>query len=173
MEDLFRIVSDSLARHGIVSTLDHRRLRWSQWILLRSDSTAALLPSVPGLFALAEELQTVGGRRMLALFRISETDDIEATIDRLRCDETSEQKLAARRCFVRFAAIEDAAQRQSALAALQQWMNASASAASGIAIDFDLKPFACGGSQVAEPSREARATQAAPAPLPLGFQRTR
>ena len=117
MEDLFRIVSDSLARHGVVTTLDHRRLRWSQWIPLSADSTATLLPSVPGLFALAEELQTVGGRRMLALFRMSETDDIEAAIDRLLCDETSEQKLTASRCFVRFAAIEDAMQRHSALAA--------------------------------------------------------
>ena len=168
MEDLFRIVSDSLARHGVVTTLDHRRLRWSPWIPLSSDSTAALLPAVPGLFALAEELHAVGGRRMLALFRISETDDIESTIDRLLCDETScEPKLTAGHCFVRFAAIEDAAQRQSALAALQQWMSASASAASGVATDFDLKPFAWGGSQAVEPNREARATPAAP--LPLGF----
>ena len=167
MEDLIRIVSDSLARHGVTTTLDHRRLHWSQWIQLGSDSTIALLPSVPGLFAIAEELQTVGGRRMLALFRISETDDIEATINRLLCDDTSEQKLTARRCFVRFAAIEDATQRQSALAALQQWMSASASAASGIATDFDLKPFAWGSSQAAEKDREARALQATP--LPLGF----
>jgi hypothetical protein len=169
MEDLFRIVSDSLARHGVVTTLDHRRLRWSQWIPLSADSTATLLPSVPGLFALAEELHTVGGRRILALFRMSETDDIEAAIDRLLCDETSEQKLTASRCFVRFAAIEDAMQRHSALAALQQWMSASASAASGIATDFDLKPFAWGGSQVVQPNREARALQAEPARIPLGF----
>jgi hypothetical protein len=87
----------------------------------------------------------------------------------LLCDETSEQKLTASRCFVRFAAIEDAMQRHSALAALQQWMSASASAASGIATDFDLKPFAWGGSQVVQPNREARALQAEPARIPLGF----
>jgi len=76
VENLFRIVSNSLARHGVETALDHRRLRWSQWIPLGADSTTIMLPSLPGLFALAEELQTIGGRRMLALFRVSESDDI-------------------------------------------------------------------------------------------------
>jgi len=169
VENLFRIVSNSLARHGVETALDHRRLRWSQWIPLGADSTTIMLPSLPGLFALAEELQTIGGRRMLALFRVSESDDIEAAINQLLSDDTSEQKLTARRCFIRFAAMEDAAQRQCAHAALQQWMSASASAASGIATDFDTKPFAWGNSQAVEPNRETRAQKAAPAPLPLGF----
>ncbi len=56
MEALTRLVADSLARHGLDRPVDPRRLQWSRWF--RCDSTHSLLvvPSKPGIFALAEEI---------------------------------------------------------------------------------------------------------------------
>ncbi len=60
MEALTRLVADSLARHGFDRPVDPRRLKWSRWF--RCDSTHSLLvvPSKPGIFALAEEIMDLG-----------------------------------------------------------------------------------------------------------------
>jgi len=60
MEALTRLVTDSLARHGFDRPVDPRRLQWSRWF--RCDSTHSLLvvPSKPGIFALAEEIMDLG-----------------------------------------------------------------------------------------------------------------
>ena len=60
MEGLTRLVTESLARHGFDRPLDYRRLQWSRWF--RCDSTHSLLvvPSKPGIFALAEEIMDLG-----------------------------------------------------------------------------------------------------------------
>jgi hypothetical protein len=60
MEALTRMVADSLARHGLDRPIDPRRLQWSRWF--RCDSTHSLLvvPSKPGIFALAEEIMDLG-----------------------------------------------------------------------------------------------------------------
>src|SRR5713101_5559949 len=59
MEALTRMVADSLARHGLDRPIDPRRLQWSRWF--RCDSTHSLLvvPSKPGIFALAEEVMNL------------------------------------------------------------------------------------------------------------------
>ncbi|MGA8501607.1 MAG: hypothetical protein WB683_08680 [Candidatus Sulfotelmatobacter sp.] len=60
MEALTRLVADSLARHGFDRPVDPRRLQWSRWF--RCDSTHSLLvvPSKPGIYALAEEVMDLG-----------------------------------------------------------------------------------------------------------------
>jgi len=60
MEALTQLVADSLARHGFDRPVDPRRLQWSRWF--RCDSTHSLLvvPSKPGIFALAEEIMDLG-----------------------------------------------------------------------------------------------------------------
>ncbi|MGB7603552.1 MAG: hypothetical protein WBM24_24845 [Candidatus Sulfotelmatobacter sp.] len=60
METLTRLVTDSLARHGFDRPVDPRRLQWSRWF--RCDSTHSLLvvPSKPGIFAIAEEVMDLG-----------------------------------------------------------------------------------------------------------------
>jgi hypothetical protein len=60
MEAITRLVADSLARHGLDRPIDPRRLQWSRWF--RCDSTHSLLvvPSKPGIFALAEEIMDLG-----------------------------------------------------------------------------------------------------------------
>jgi hypothetical protein len=60
VEAITQLVTDSLVRHGFDRPVDPRRLQWSRWF--RCDSTHSLLvvPSKPGIFALAEEIMARG-----------------------------------------------------------------------------------------------------------------
>ena len=142
MEGLTRLVSDSLTRHGIETVLDYRRLRWSKWFHCESSVSFVLAPSKPGIFALAEEVASAGelaateGKRMLALIRISEAEDLGMALGRLFLPGSLERdRLLGGRCFARYVLIEDAGQRQTAYSALEQWMASSAEVVSGISGD--------------------------------------
>jgi hypothetical protein len=145
MEGLTHLVTESLARNGYETSLDPRRLQWSKWFCCESSFSVLLAPSKPGVFALGEEIIApgeTGGKRMLALFRIAEADDLGMALGRLFLPGNPErEKLAAGHCFVRYAVIEDAAQRQSAHAALQQWMATSSETASGVSNEFTAHNF--------------------------------
>jgi len=56
MEDLTRLVTESMARHGFDRPLDYRRLQWSRWFRCESHHSLLFVPSKPGVFALAEEI---------------------------------------------------------------------------------------------------------------------
>ena len=56
MEGLSRLVAESLARHGFDRPLDYRRLHWSRWFRCESLHSLLVVPSRPGVFALAEEI---------------------------------------------------------------------------------------------------------------------
>src|SRR5262245_26315716 len=56
MEGLARLVAESMARCGVESALDHRRLQWSSWFRCESGCALLRVPSQPGLFALGEEV---------------------------------------------------------------------------------------------------------------------
>jgi len=60
METLTRLVSEYLARHGFDRPLDYRRLQWSRWFRCESHHSLLLVPSKPGVFALAEEVMSLG-----------------------------------------------------------------------------------------------------------------
>jgi hypothetical protein len=82
--------------------------------------------------ALAPEV-TPSGKRMLALFQISEAGDLGMALGRLFLPGNPLLKtLNSGRCFARYAVIEDAAQRSAAYATFQRWMQESAETASGI-----------------------------------------
>ena len=154
MESLTHLVTESLARNGYETSLDHRRLEWSRWFRCESSFSVLLAPSKPGLFALGEEIiapgetAAAGGKRMLALFRISEAGDLGMALGQLFLPGNPErEKLSAGHCFVRYAVIEDAAQRQSANAALQQWMAASSETASGVTSEFTTHNFPSSNQQ--------------------------
>jgi hypothetical protein len=128
MEGLAQLVNDSLARNGVDPALDHRRLEWSRWFHFDSSVSAILVPAKPGVFALGEEIIAPGenateAKRMLALFQISQSDDLGMTLGRMFLPGNMlRERLENGRCYARYTVIEDAAQRQSALAALQKWM---------------------------------------------------
>jgi hypothetical protein len=60
METLTRLVSESLARHGFDRPVDYRRLQWSRWFRCESHHSLLVVPSKPGVFALAEEIVDFG-----------------------------------------------------------------------------------------------------------------
>src|ERR1700756_707905 len=143
-------LSRSVSQGGIVdsgaanSSLDHARLEWSRWFRCESSFSVLLVPAKPGIFALGEEMVPAGelelrasspveGKRMLALFYISEADDLGMALGRLFLPGNPLlRKLNSGRCFARYAVIEDAAQRSAAYNAFRRWMQDSAETASGI-----------------------------------------
>jgi hypothetical protein len=181
MEGLARLVSESLARHGFETTLNPSRLQWSKWFRCEDSFSLLLVPSQPGLFALAEEVIApgevaalcgaseprsrhpersegslgIGGKRMLALFQISEAEDVGMALSRLFLPGKPErERLTTGRCFARYTVVEDAAQRRAAHSAMQQWLTASAEVASA--------------TNAAEMER-GDSSPPAPTPLPSGF----
>jgi hypothetical protein len=139
MEGLAHLVAESLVRHGFEPAFDHRRLQWSSWFRCQDGFSLVLAPCKPGLFALAEEVIAPGelavgdGKRMLALFQISEADDLGMALGRLFLSGSPErERFASGRCFARYVVIEDPTQRQLALTALQRWMASSAEAVTGV-----------------------------------------
>jgi len=139
MEGLTNLVAESLVRHGFEPAFDHRRLQWSRWFRCEDSFSLVLAPCKPGLFALGEEVIAPGelaasdGKRMLALFQVSEADDLGMALGRLFLSRSPErQRFASGRCFARYVVIEDPTQRRTAHTALQRWMASSAQAVSGV-----------------------------------------
>lgn len=142
MEGLTRLVIESMSRQGFDRPLDYRRLQWSRWFPCESPHSLLLVPSKPGLVALAEEVlgsseASVGGKRMLAVLRFCEAVDMAFVLDRMFAPtHPMRSRLVAGHCFVRFVVIEDAVQRGTICCALNQWMIASADKTSGTTGDF-------------------------------------
>jgi hypothetical protein len=137
MDGLAQLVAESLARNGVATALDYRRLAWSQWFRCDSSFSVLLVPGKPGIFALGEEVVAPGetaateGKRLLALLQIEAVQDLGMALGRMFLPGSIlRERLQGGRCFARYTVIEDAAQRQTALAALQQWMESSAEVAS-------------------------------------------
>lgn len=151
MEGLARLVSESMARHGVECSLDYRRLHWSRWFRCKTSFDLLLVPAHPGLFAVAEQLiappgePVLGrGKRMLAVLQISATGDLAIATARLFApNHPLKNRLAAGRIFVRYTVIEDDAQRHSAQTTFQRWLTTSTEADSGIINDSgELAAFA-------------------------------
>src|SRR6266852_8916020 len=60
MEAISQLVADSLARHGFDRPVDPRRLQWSRWSRCDTPHSLLVVPSKPGIFALAEEVLDLG-----------------------------------------------------------------------------------------------------------------
>jgi hypothetical protein len=146
MENISQLVESSLLRHGVAANFDHLRLQWTSWFRCESSFSVLLAPAKPGLFALGEEIvppsESVGTRasspahaskRMLALFEVSEADDLGMALGRLFLPGTPlRDRLTSGKCFVRYAVVEDPAQRRIATEVLQRWMQESAETVSVI-----------------------------------------
>ena len=144
MDELTRLVDDSLARHGVHPTVDHRRLQWSRWFRCESSFALWLVPNQPGLYALAEEIfapgesSATGGKRMLAIFHISDANDVGIALGRMFTSRHPfHDRVAQGRCFARYAIVTDAAERASCLTAFEKWLDSSTETASGFSADTD------------------------------------
>ena len=196
MENIAQMVDESLARHGVETTFDHLRLQWSKWSRCDSSFSVLLTPAKPGIFALGEEITSEidGNKRMLALFQISETDDLGMTLGRLFLPGNPlRERLSAGSCFARYTVIEDPLQRATANKIFQRWMQESAETATGISTCGADTPVRESGTKKTDsntaankvisentPSnlfawgrevqnQETRQSQVRPAPLPSGF----
>ena len=173
MEEITRLVDDSMARHGFDVSLDHRRLVWSRWFRCESSFSLLLVPSAAGIYTLAEEMvapgetAATGGKRILAVFQISETEDLCVALSRnFAPGNLLRGRLASGICFVRFATVADPVHRKAACTALQQWVANSAETATGILQDHSEALTTI----VAEPvSPSMSATDSGPPALPAGF----
>jgi hypothetical protein len=180
MENISQLVESSLARHGVAANFDHLRLQWTSWFRCESSFSVLLAPAKPGIFALAEEVVPPAGsksKRMLALFEVSEADDLGMALGRLFLPGTPlRERVTSGTCFARYAVIEDPNQRRIATEVFQRWMQDSSETASGIdpcgagalareSINKPSTSFAW-GMEVQE--REAGELKH-PQPLPSGF----
>jgi hypothetical protein len=160
MEALTRLVSESFARHGFDRPLDYRRLKWSRWFRCDSHHSLLFVPSKPGVFAVAEEINVVtdassvqrsgasalapeaGNRkaeapRMLAVSKFFEADDMAFVLDRMLSRYNPMRgRLESGRYFIRFVVIEDESQRRSIYTALNQWILAASTNGNGIGEHF-------------------------------------
>jgi hypothetical protein len=188
MEGLARLVSDSLARHGFTPTANNARLQWSRWFRCESSFSFMLLPSEPGLFALAEEIlapgevAATGGKRMLAVFQVCEADDLGLAMGGLFSPSNPlRSRVSAGRCFARYVIISDDKQRHAAAASLHKWISDSAESASGIAGDFTAsfnpgqepeRSFVASAMSTVTPGTDAGVVESCtiqPPALPSGF----
>ncbi|MBZ5507381.1 MAG: hypothetical protein LAO78_18125 [Acidobacteriia bacterium] len=110
-------------------------MNWSRWFRCESSFGLLLVPSQPGIFALAEEVMQPGphSRRMLAVFQVEEADDLSRAMSRLYAAGSPwREKLAQANCFVRYAITSSLADRQAAATALKSWLNTQREVASQI-----------------------------------------
>ena len=70
---------------GVEPAFDYRRVEWSRWFRCADSCSLVLMSSKPGIFALGEEIvaPAAGGKRMLGLFQVSETDDLGMALGRM------------------------------------------------------------------------------------------
>jgi len=116
-------------------------MNWSRWFHCESSFSLLLVPSQPGIFALAEEVvQAVGeqSRRMLAVFEVAEAEDLSRAMSRLfAAGSPWREKMAEAKVYVRYAIAPSIADRRAAASALKNWLNAQREVASQI---FEQKP---------------------------------
>jgi hypothetical protein len=117
-------------------------MNWSRWFHCESSFGLLLVPSQPGVFALAEEVvQAVGAqsRRMLAVFEVAEADDLSRAMSRLfAAGSPWREKMAEAKVYVRYAIAPSIADRRTAAAALKNWLSAQREVASQV---FEKAPI--------------------------------
>jgi hypothetical protein len=111
-------------------------MTWSRWFHCESSFGLLLVPSQPGVFALAEEVvQAVGpqSRRMLAVFEVAEAEDLSRAMSRLfAAGSPWREKMAQAKVYVRYAIAPSIADRRAAATALKNWLSTQREVASQI-----------------------------------------
>jgi hypothetical protein len=116
VEAITQLVTDSLVRHGFDRPVDPRRLQWSRWF--RCDSTHSLLvvPSKPGIFALAEEIMDLGPRNTTGASNTHLGTDAFGSLPRAEPRGSAERSSATASSATIFAGSKDAPGISSAAA---------------------------------------------------------
>ena len=138
---------------------------WSRWTPYESSFSLALLPHSSGVFAIAEEVTSLtDAQRMLALVSVTEAADLAYTLGHLhQLSPDVQQRMGESRLYVRFAVIDDAAQRAEVVLALQNWMREAATTASGIVETFAAQPTLMSNNDESREQRDEVIEQMFPA----------
>ncbi len=132
-------------------------MNWSRWFYCESSFGLLLVPSQPGVFALAEEVvQAVGvqSRRMLAVFEVAEAEDLSRAMSRLfAAGSPWREKMAQAKVYVRYAIAPSIADRRAAATALKNWLSAQREVASQI---FESRPPMAAEQKIAPLAEEPR-----------------
>ena len=111
-------------------------LNWSRWSRCESSFGLLLVPSQPGIFALAEEVMESSGanaRRLLAVFEINEAENLAFALSRFFAPGSAwQERLTQTRCYLRYVVITDDEKRSSATDALKRWLNSQLDAAAQV-----------------------------------------
>jgi len=176
MEGLVRLVSESLERHGL--TVPPARINWSAWTPL-DPNLCLSAPCHPGLYVIAERMvpHTVSANptTQLVILKIGQTKDLGVEMARFCYHSPLHDRINAGRCLVRFAVVDEDAQRAASCAALQQWFTHSleTSTDSQLPVDLAAKSVPPSPQNIqAEPVLANSAHQQKhvnSAPLPSGF----
>lgn len=106
-------------------------LSWSRWFRCESSFGLLLVPRQPGIFALAEGVGE--SSRMLAVFEISEAEDVCGALSRLFSAASPwRSRMTEGRCYARYAIVPDPVERRAAAATLRNWLNSQMDAAAQI-----------------------------------------
>ena len=130
-------------------------MNWSRWFHCESSFGLLLVPSQPGVFALAEEVVQAAGaqsRRMLAVFEVAEAEDLSRAMSRLfAAGSPWREKMAQQKVYVRYAIAPSIADRRAAATALKNWLSAQREVASQI---FEQRPPMSAEPKVAASAEE-------------------
>ena len=144
-------------------------LNWSRWFRCESSFSLLLVPHKPGIFAVGEEViapgesASTGGKRLLAVLQFGECEELAPALNRLFTPASPlYEKISNGECLLRYAVVEDPAQRHAACAALQDWLAVSAETVA----PHDSPTLQTNASG---PNSERKAAVQSPAPLPAGF----
>ena len=111
-------------------------LNWSRWFRCESSFGLLLVPHLPGIFALAEEVVQPAGpdsRRMLAVFDINQAENVSQALSRLFVAGSPwYARLTGTPCYIRFAVVADPVKRREATEALKNWLNSQMDAAAHV-----------------------------------------
>jgi hypothetical protein len=148
-------------------------LSWSRWVRCESSFGLLLIPDLPGIFALAEEVAPPSGiesRRMLAVFEVNEADRLVQSLSRLFVSGNRwYDRLKGSSCYLRYAVVADPERRRSAAEALKNWLSSQKDV---VAQTFERPasaslPIQREAATVAE--RAVDRVMAARSPIPAGF----
>jgi hypothetical protein len=178
MEGLVRLVAESLGRHGI--TVPPPRIDWSPWITI-DPNLCLTAPCYPGVFVVAEQMvpHTISANAapQLVVLKIGKTEDIGIEMARLCYHSPLYDRINTGRCVVRFAVVDNDAQRASTFADLLAHSLEITKTDGRFPVDLAAQPIALNPGIPAEPALAISAhasapnqpTQFHPAPLPSGF----
>jgi hypothetical protein len=132
------------------------------------------------------ETAVAGGKRMLAVLKVTASDDLAISITRLLAPQNlNKYVLTGAKLFVRYTVVQDCTQRRAAENVFQRWLTNSVEAASGMITESANKMMNDPGTIAVLPTSasepvsgpaaatggvfDRHATVQPPAPLPSGF----